>query len=48
MERVLQARVEQRVRDVFKDRKFLISKKRSVATRKFYGTCFFERDVASR
>jgi len=30
------------VRDVLKDHKFLISKKRSVATRKFYSTCFSE------
>lgn len=31
-------------RDVLKDRKFLISKKRSVATRKFYDTCFSSRE----
>ena len=44
MERVLRTRsnVRRRVRDVFKSHKFLISKKRSVATRKFYGTCFSE------
>lgn len=45
MERVLRASscVKRRVQNVFKDRKFLISKKRSVATRKLNGTCFSER-----